>query len=60
MKKLILGLFKRCICLPTGVSLLLLSIFSIFPFMIPHLLYWMITGRSMFNDALNLIDYSLT
>lgn len=59
-KMILLGLFKRLICFPIGVIIIMMCILSIITLFIPDGLYWLISGRNLWEDTAKVIDYSLS
>ena len=61
MKNILLGLFKRLICLPIAAIFWFIGCpLNIITILIPQGIYWMITGRDLMDDSMDFMDYSLS
>jgi hypothetical protein len=59
MEKILIGLFKRIICLPIAIVLWLLGHPGIILFGVPHIIYWFLTGRDLMEDSDEFVLYAL-
>lgn len=60
-KKVFTGLFKRLICFPIWSVIFIITFpGSVVTLALPHLIYWMITGRTLCRDCAALFLYTFS